>query len=356
MITLCMIVKNEEETLRNCLVSVKDYVDEIVIVDTGSIDDTKSIALSYTDKVYDFVWGNDFSEARNFSISKASNDWILVLDADEMIIEYNLNSIKEFISEDNNNVIGRIKRINIFSDNFEKKKYIERVNRLFNKNNFKYEGIIHEQVVASEVKKNVNCKTKDVDIVVKHIGYEKEILKKTDKILRNEELLKKAIENNPKDPYMLYQLGKTYFMAKDYTSAYENFAKAINILDNFSYEYAVDLIESYGYTLVNLSKYQEALELEKYKKYYISMADFNFLLGIIYMNNGMFKLAAEQFLLCTEMDNSRIEGVSSFLSYYNIGVIFECLGYFEDAAEYYLKCGNYKPAELRYNNIKNKCW
>ncbi len=87
--SLCMIVKNEENVLARCLDSVADLMDEIIIVDTGSTDATKEIALRYTDKVYDFVWINDFAAARNFACSKATGDYIYTADADEVIDEVN---------------------------------------------------------------------------------------------------------------------------------------------------------------------------------------------------------------------------------------------------------------------------
>lgn len=86
-ISLCMIVKDEEEVLSRCLDSVKDIVDEIIIVDTGSKDKTKQIAKLYTTKVFDFQWKDDFSLARNYSFSKATMNYILWLDADDIILE-----------------------------------------------------------------------------------------------------------------------------------------------------------------------------------------------------------------------------------------------------------------------------
>lgn len=88
-ISLCMIVKNEERVLARCLDSIKELMDEIIIVDTGSTDKTKEIAQNYTGKVYDFVWKDDFSEARNYSFSKATMEYIYVADADEMLDEEN---------------------------------------------------------------------------------------------------------------------------------------------------------------------------------------------------------------------------------------------------------------------------
>ncbi len=84
-ISLCMIVKNEEETLPRCLESVGEVADEIIIIDTGSADATKKAARRFTKKVYDFQWVDDFSAARNFSYSKATKDYILWLDADDIL-------------------------------------------------------------------------------------------------------------------------------------------------------------------------------------------------------------------------------------------------------------------------------
>ncbi len=88
-ISLCMIVKNEERILARCLDSVVGLVEEIIIVDTGSTDSTKSIAARYTDKIYDFVWVDDFSAARNFAFSKATMEYVYTADADEVISEEN---------------------------------------------------------------------------------------------------------------------------------------------------------------------------------------------------------------------------------------------------------------------------
>lgn len=83
--SLCMIVKNEENVLARCLDSIADIMDEIIIVDTGSTDRTKEIALTYTDKVYDFKWTGSFADARNYASAKASMDYIYTADADEYL-------------------------------------------------------------------------------------------------------------------------------------------------------------------------------------------------------------------------------------------------------------------------------
>ncbi len=98
-ISLCMIVKNEGEILEDFLKCVKDCVDEIIIVDTGSTDNSKEIASRYG-SVFDFKWEDDFSAARNFSISKATKDWILWLDPDEKLSDIDLIKIKDLAEDE----------------------------------------------------------------------------------------------------------------------------------------------------------------------------------------------------------------------------------------------------------------
>src|SRR5690606_22915077 len=100
-ISLCMIVRNEERVLDRCLSSVNNLVDEIILVDTGSTDNTQEIAKKYTKNIYHFEWINDFSAARNFAADKATGEWILVLDADEYVDEDNFREFIKLLKEDN---------------------------------------------------------------------------------------------------------------------------------------------------------------------------------------------------------------------------------------------------------------
>ncbi|CAG1020908.1 partial heptose III glucuronosyltransferase, partial [Methylococcales bacterium] len=99
-VTLSMIVKNESKYLRGCLDSVFGAVDEIVIVDTGSNDDTIAIAEEYGAKVFHFPWQNDFSMARNFALEKSTGDWILYLDADERLTPGSIQELRKITSAD----------------------------------------------------------------------------------------------------------------------------------------------------------------------------------------------------------------------------------------------------------------
>ncbi len=85
MISVCIIAKNEETNIERCLKSLESYKFEIIVVDTGSTDRTKEIALQFTDGVFDYEWTDDFSAARNYAIEQATNDYILMIDCDEYV-------------------------------------------------------------------------------------------------------------------------------------------------------------------------------------------------------------------------------------------------------------------------------
>ena len=94
-LSVCLIVKDEDEVLERCLNCACQFADEIVVVDTGSKDKTIEIAKMFTNRVYSFKWENDFSKARNFSFSKATKDYVMWLDADDIITNENIEKIKK---------------------------------------------------------------------------------------------------------------------------------------------------------------------------------------------------------------------------------------------------------------------
>ncbi|MBM4136527.1 MAG: glycosyltransferase [Nitrospira sp.] len=105
-LSLCMIVKNEEDNIGSCLKKIKPLVDEMIVVDTGSTDKTKDLAKAFGVKVFDFPWNNNFSDARNFSIEKASGKWILILDADEAIAPSDFDSVKKLVRKSGDRIVA----------------------------------------------------------------------------------------------------------------------------------------------------------------------------------------------------------------------------------------------------------
>jgi len=149
-ISLCLIVKNEEETLARCLESVKNAMDEIIIVDTGSTDTTKKIALQYTRKVYDFSWIDDFGAARNFAFSHATQDYIMWLDADDVLLEKDLQMLLLLKQDFDSTIDSVTMNYNLASDENGNIVSSLRRNRLVKRTRqFQWVGAVHEYLAIS---------------------------------------------------------------------------------------------------------------------------------------------------------------------------------------------------------------
>lgn len=213
-LSLCMIVRDEEKVIKRCLNSVTEIVDEIIIVDTGSIDNTKEIVKEFTDKIYDFEWIDDFSKARNFSFSKATKEYILWMDADEYFNEENQIKLKKLKGCLDINIDTVTLETNMIAREDDKPTFIGRRNRIVKKSgNFKWVGFVHEYI-------DVSGDVFDSDICIVH----HKIKSVSD---RNLMLYKNNIEAgkelNDRD---LYYYGKELYCNKYYE-------KAIEILEEF---------------------------------------------------------------------------------------------------------------------------
>jgi len=346
-ISLCMIVKNEEAFLDTALKSVKDVfgLDDMVVVDTGSTDKTVKIAEGYGARIFNFTWISDFSAARNFSASKAKHEWILYLDADEEIKSAQIDKLCLFMESADESAVGALKMIahpgNTSSD----------WTRFYNRTRHKLEGTIHEQIVpiGDNGKKIVS-----IPIVAVHYGYAPEVKKLKGKFERNSSMLKEALEKQPGDPYLLAQLGKCYYVnGEDLNTACEYFEKALAADEDYRLEYVYITVEQYGYALLNTDQYEKALKhINKYANFYAAdKPEFRFLMAHVCQNNGLFQDAVDLYESCIGADMIDTEGITSYLSQYNIGVILECVGMLEEAVTMYKNCGNYEPAKSRLAEI-----
>lgn len=347
-VSICMIAKNEEKHIEECLKRLKPYHYEIVLADTGSTDATVDIALKYTDKIYHFDWINDFSAARNFALSKASNDWILSIDCDEYIETIDEELLSGLMQQHPKDV-GQILIRNRFTQGGQSSIENIRVSRFFNKNYFHFVGAIHEQIEPKV--STVPKRTYSVPITLLHVGYDGSEAEMRTKCLRNISLLKKELEHSGPDSYIYYQLGQSYMKLENYSEAYEWFNQGISMDVDPSQPYVQTMVESYGYCLLELKKNDEALQLLNIYDDFAVRADFVFLMGLIYMNNGLFNEAIEEFRKSTMMEQFSVEGINSYRANYNIGVIYECTGHLNEAREYYKKCGEFEPAVERLRKI-----
>jgi glycosyltransferase involved in cell wall biosynthesis len=210
-----MIVKNEEKYLEGCLESARPFVDEIVIVDTGSTDKTVEIAKKYDAKIFTYAWTGNFSSARNESLKHSTSDWILYLDADERIIDG--AALKKYVS---NNQIWAYTllvrgKVHMPSGIVDQEMAYPRLFRRHHK--IRFEGHVHEQITPSIIRlgKKIECS----DVVIDHLGYSVSAEINTEKAKRNITLLKSQLEKQPNNEYVKYQLGNSYVVIKEYDLA-----------------------------------------------------------------------------------------------------------------------------------------
>jgi glycosyltransferase involved in cell wall biosynthesis len=210
--SLSMIVKNEESMLPDCLESVKNLVDEIIIIDTGSSDNTLNVAKSFGAKIFHYDWNDDFASARNESLKHCSGEWILYLDADERLEPFsvkNLRSILENTSEDIGGYVCTIESAHLQLDNSTElhRGGYPRIFRNYGYPNIKFEGRVHEQIGASIFALDKSIAFSEV--IIKHLGYDTTRDVMQGKVKRNYQLLLKHINEEPTNAYAWFQLGQT---------------------------------------------------------------------------------------------------------------------------------------------------
>ncbi|MBW2169112.1 MAG: glycosyltransferase [Deltaproteobacteria bacterium] len=290
-VSLCMIVKNEEEDLAKCLRSVKPVVDEMIVVDTGSTDRTRDIARVFGAKVYDFKWTDDFSEARNFSISKASGNWIFLLDADEVISSLDYGYFRAIVRKSSSkpgaysfvtrnymtraNTVGWIANDGRYDLEEAADGWIPSFKvRLFqNESHIRFEYPVHEMVEPSLVrggiavmksnmpihhygklnKEKSDCKgeayyhigRKKLDemghdaVAVRELAIQAGLLKKWEEAI---ELWQRLIGIQPKTPEAFVNMGTAYWHLGKYDQALSAAKRAIELaphMNESSYNYAI---------------------------------------------------------------------------------------------------------------------
>ncbi|MBW2966570.1 tetratricopeptide repeat protein [Candidatus Woesearchaeota archaeon] len=301
-LSLCMIVKDEEDFLEQCLNSIKDYVDEIIIVDTGSTDRTIEIAKKFTDKVYQHKWPNDFSKARNISLGYATKEWILVLDADEIIDEEDFRKIRELIKQDsadgfvlnqrnytNNSIL--IGWISCFKENKYTKDFRgympSKLVRLFRNKGFKFKNKVHELIEDSIKEKE--GKIANTDIQIHH--YSEYRTKKIKKIKEKKyfRLGEEQIKENPNQARAYYEKGIRLMVQNKYEKAINNFKEVIKLDSDYRNIY-YNLASAY-HSLNKLNEAENNLKRSVEKKPKLDSA-YN-LLGIIYQKQERYQEAID---------------------------------------------------------------
>jgi glycosyltransferase involved in cell wall biosynthesis len=263
-LSVCMIVKNEERFLGQCLASVKDIADELIVIDTGSTDRTIEIAREHGAQVGHFEWCNDFAAARNASIATATGDWILFLDADEELSPAEKQNLSALLNSDNVALI-RLPLINTHQGPISK----SILPRLFrNIPAIQFLGCVHEGVYTAllKISKEWQMDISVGDLLILHHGYTAEVISERNKVQRNYELLLKALDERPNEAYFYMQLGLELRRMDRLAESFDAYAKALNLAETQPNQFITDevretLLTQYSGYLLADKQYEKVLEV-----------------------------------------------------------------------------------------------
>lgn len=316
-LSVAMMIKNEERNLirtLNPLKKLSEIIDvEIIIIDNGSTDNSISIAKEYTEKVYVEEWKDDFSYMRNKTIEKCSGDYILVLDADEELVD--VEKLADFIKleklENDNSAY-----ISIINYNGNKEKSLlngseNRLQRLFKTKKVSYEGRIHEQPICSG-----NIKNTEIRFI--HYGYDENDYELMEhKYKRNIELLMKDLEENPENIYINFQVATSFHIYNKIDEALKYIEIAYKLVGEKINEY-IYVIQKYCEILYEIKNYKKLKELAEIGlRFEKEFSDLYFYLGISYNEEKELEKALnnlENFIKCNKINisNKRINLINKF--------------------------------------------
>lgn len=341
-ISLCMIVKNEEEMLENCLKSAANICDEIIIVDTGSEDDTKKIARKFTDKIYDFEWIDDFSAARNYSYSLATKEYILLLDADDVLLPEDQKKLKELKKNLSSDIDVVTFNYVMTTDSNGKPTFHFRQPRLVKRSKgYKWIGPVHEYLAAYG-------KTLNTDIAIHHKKQEKKVYD-PEAYGRNLRIYENRIKRGEE-----FSARDTFYYANELRD-HRQYEKAITYYNKFLDDNR-GWFEDHIRACINMSscykslgdKEQELLSLLKTFKYDEPRSETCCLIGDYFRNNQNFQIAVFWYNLAIQMKDKIIHGFNNttFTTWYphlSLVVCYWRLGNIEKAIEHHNITKQYIP-------------
>ncbi len=302
-LSVCLIVRNEERFLAQCLASVRPVADQLVVVDTGSTDRTVEIAREYGAEVHTFTWCDDFSAARNAALAHATGDWVLMIDADEELPADQHPRLHADMAR--TGVLGlRIPLINIGAE-ADGQAYVPRLYR--NAPGLFYISRIHEQVFSSIL---VRAEEWGLDTAfgsaqLRHHGYSTQLVQERSKVERNLRLLREAVLEIPNDANLLMNLGLETVHAGDLEAGLAEYEKAFQALAADPQQQRVPelregLLTQYTATLMKAGRFTDIVRVleSPVAKAHEPTASLHYALGLAYLRLEQHAAAAREIKEC----------------------------------------------------------
>jgi len=311
LLSVCMIVKNEEKVLERCLESIHGIADEIVIVDTGSTDKTKEIATKYTDKLYDFKWINDFSKARNYAASKAIGEWIFVIDADEYVDRESFKKFKRELQSNPPKYGINTLTINSFVGAEASSVVQSRHTRLYKNNKqIEFHRPIHEELKYIGTDKVIGF----VNLQIYHTGYMKDTIDEKGKTERNLSIL---LDQENKTGIDYFYIGNEYRKLNEMDKAILYYQKSYNERESATVDYLTKLLVYLIIALYSEKRYSDALRIiEKVEDAYPNYADYKYFKGLIFYTQKDYKKAKVIFeYILSNKDNLIVDHSEEYKEY-----------------------------------------
>ncbi len=334
-ISLCMIVKDEEPMLARCLESVKHLADEMVIVDTGSTDRTQDIARAFGAVVSEYAWDDSFSNARNFALDQATMDWILLMDADDEFEAADTQKLCELLIKDSEADVYYFQTLSFMGDVPDRSKTISNMNvRLVrNHRGYRFKGDIHEQLINDSVPVS---RVGMADIRIYHYGYLNSVVTSKSKRERNMALIRKELEKEPDNSFMLCNMGNECYSLRQFDEALSWYMKSWESFDSrrgFSSKMLIRIVsccELLGKTEEQQRFIREGLTI------YPDFTDLEFIRASDFLRRKKYAAAIKSFRKCLKMGEppllySYATGVGSYRTQYLLFSIYDELGDHEEA-------------------------
>jgi tetratricopeptide (TPR) repeat protein len=307
-LSLCMIVKNEADCLADCLASVVGVVDEIVVVDTGSTDDSGAIAQGFGARVIPFEWVDDFSAARNESLRHATGDWILVLDADERLAPGHGPALRALLSDASVAGYSLVIENRVGSAHDYSSQHAPAFRLFRNMPTIRYAGRIHEDASASARQTGMALKPSTVRIV--HLGYLSDWREAKRKRERNLPLLERQVAEQPDSGFACFNLAEALKLMDRLDQAEWYYRRALSLLKRQRVSPQTPYYANLYFSLADLYRLKRDFKtahqvLDEAIALYPTLPDLTYTKGLAHHDSGEHERAIAQFERCLSLADAR---------------------------------------------------